>query len=97
MPLYLDRHDLSGVTPEEIVKAHENDLRVAPKHDVDFLAYWFDADLGTAFCLARAPGAENVAAAHDEAHGLVQQWLEPLATLPPPGFPHDRPPTRPTA
>ena len=71
MPLYLDRHDLSGVTPEEIVKAHENDLRVAPKHDVDFLAYWFDADLGTAFCLARAPGAENVAAAHDEAHGMI--------------------------
>jgi class 3 adenylate cyclase len=71
MPLYMDRHDLSGVTPEEIVRAHQNDLRVAHKHDVDFLAYWFDADLGTAFCLARAPKAENVAAAHDEAHGMI--------------------------
>jgi class 3 adenylate cyclase len=71
MPLFMDRHDLSGVTPEQIVEAHQNDLRVAHKHDVDFLAYWFDADLGTAFCLARAPKAENVAAAHDEAHGMI--------------------------
>jgi class 3 adenylate cyclase len=71
MPLFLDRHDLSGVTPEEIVRAHANDLEVAHKHDVDFLAYWFDSDLGTAFCLARAPNAENVSAAHDEAHGMI--------------------------
>lgn len=71
MPLFLDRHDLSGVTPEQIVRAHEMDLQVSHKHDVDFLAYWFDADLGTAFCLARAPKADNVAAAHDEAHGMI--------------------------
>ena len=71
MPLFLDRHDLSGVTPEQIVRAHEMDLQVSHKHDVDFLAYWLDADLGTAFCLARAPKAENVAAAHDEAHGMI--------------------------
>jgi class 3 adenylate cyclase len=71
MPLFMDRHDLRDVTPEEIVRAHDRDRQVAPKHGVDFLTYWFDADLGTAFCLARAPAPENVTAAHEEAHGLI--------------------------
>jgi class 3 adenylate cyclase len=71
MPLFMDRHDLSDVTPEEIVRAHERDREVAPKHGVDFLTYWFDPDLGTAFCLARAPAPENVTSAHEEAHGLI--------------------------
>ena len=71
MPLYMDRHDLRDVTPEEIIRAHDRDRAVAPKHGVDFLTYWFDPDLGTAFCLARAPTPENVTAAHEEAHGLI--------------------------
>jgi class 3 adenylate cyclase len=71
VPLYLDRHDLGKVTPEDVARAHAADLEVAHKHDVAFLSYWFDPDLGTAFCLARAPAAENVAEAHAEAHGLI--------------------------
>jgi class 3 adenylate cyclase len=67
----MDRHDLPGVTPEDVAQAHARDRHVSGKHDVDFLSYWFDADLGTAFCLARAPAADNVSAAHAEAHGLV--------------------------
>jgi class 3 adenylate cyclase len=71
MPLFMDRHDLSGVTPEAIAAAHARDLEVGGKHDVQWLTYWFDADSGTAFCLGRAPKAENLVAAHREAHGLV--------------------------
>jgi len=71
VPLYLDRHDLPGVTAEDVARAHAEDLKVSGKHDVSFLSYWFDPDLGTAFCLARAPAAENVAEAHAEAHGLI--------------------------
>ena len=69
VPLYLDRHDLPGVTAEDVARAHAEDLKVSGKHDVSFLSYWFDPDLGTAFCLARAPAAANVAEAHAEAHG----------------------------
>jgi class 3 adenylate cyclase len=71
VPLYLDRHDLPGVTAEDVARAHAEDLKVSGKHDVSFLSYWFDPDLGTAFCLARAPAAANVAEAHAEAHGLI--------------------------
>jgi class 3 adenylate cyclase len=71
MPLYMDRHDLVEATAEDVAAAHTKDLEVGPKHDVAFLTYWFDPDHSAAFCLARAPDAEHVAAAHAEAHGLI--------------------------
>jgi class 3 adenylate cyclase len=71
MPLFMDRHDLRGLTAEDVAQAHASDLKVAGKHDVEFLSYWFDAELGAAFYLARAPAAENLATVHQEAHGLV--------------------------
>jgi class 3 adenylate cyclase len=71
MPLFMDRHDLPGITAEDIAEAHARDLEVAGKHDVQWLSYWFDADSGSAFCLGRAPTSENLVAAHQEAHGLV--------------------------
>jgi class 3 adenylate cyclase len=71
MPLFMDRHDLPGVTAEDVAAAHARDLEVGGKHDVQWLSYWFDADSGSAFCLGRAPTSENLVAAHREAHGLV--------------------------
>jgi class 3 adenylate cyclase len=71
MPLFMDRHDLIGLTAEDVAQAHARDLEVQGKHAVEFLSYWFDTDLGATFCLARAPAAENVAVVHEEAHGLV--------------------------
>jgi class 3 adenylate cyclase len=71
MPLFMDRHDLSDVSAEELARAHERDREIAPKHGVDFLTYWFDPGLGTAFCLARAPAPESVTSAHEEAHGQI--------------------------
>ena len=35
-----------------------------------FLAYWFDADHGEAFCLANAPPL-TLTAVHQETHGLI--------------------------
>ncbi len=67
----MDRHDLPGVTAEDVARAHARDLEVGGKHDVQWLSYWFDADSGSAFCLGRAPTSENLVAAHREAHGLV--------------------------
>jgi len=75
MPLYMDRHDLPDVTAEDVAEAHAKDLEVGPKHDVSFLTYWFDPDLDAAFCLARAPDAEHVAASHAEAHGLIPNQI----------------------
>jgi class 3 adenylate cyclase len=71
MPLFMDRHDLPGVTADEVARAHLRDLEIQAKYGVQFLAYWFDADHGAAFCLARAPEGETLEAVHREAHGLI--------------------------
>ena len=78
MPLFMDRHDIPGITAEEVAQAHVVDLAVAPKFGVEFLTYWFDADAGAAFCLARAPSAEAMATAHREGHGLVPNVVIPV-------------------
>ena len=41
------------------------------KFDVQFLAYWFDADSGAAFCLAKAQRPDDMQAVHATAHGLI--------------------------
>jgi len=53
MPLFMDRHDVPGVTAEQVAQAHLADLDMGAKFGVQFLAYWFDADQGEAFCLAK--------------------------------------------
>ena len=71
MPLYMDRHDLPGVTAEEVAQAHVTDIAIEADHGVHFLAYWFDADHAEAFCLATAPGPGAMQDVHRAGHGLV--------------------------
>jgi class 3 adenylate cyclase len=71
MPLFMDRHDLPGVTAEQVAAAHSTDIQIESKHGVTFLAYWFDADHGEVFCLARAATPDDMQAVHREGHGLV--------------------------
>jgi class 3 adenylate cyclase len=71
MPLFMDRHDVPGVTGEQVARAHTADIAMEDKFGVQFLAYWFDADKGLAFCLAKAPRAELLTAVHQESHGLI--------------------------
>jgi class 3 adenylate cyclase len=71
MPLFMDRHDLPGVTAEQVAQAHLSDLQMEAKYGVQFLAYWFDADSGEVFCLAKARRPDDMQAVHREAHGLV--------------------------
>jgi class 3 adenylate cyclase len=71
MPLYMDRHDVPGVTAEQVAQAHLADLDMGAKFGVQFLAYWFDADQGEAFCLAKAPTGDSLTAVHQATHGLI--------------------------
>ena len=71
MPLFMDRHDVPGVTSEQVAQAHLADLEMAAKFGVQFLAYWFDADQGEAFCLAKAPTGDSLTAVHAATHGLI--------------------------
>ena len=64
MPLFMHRHDLSGVTAEQVAQAHLADLGMGAKFGVQFLAYWFDAEQGEAFCLrSHHPAAVKLARA----------------------------------
>lgn len=71
MPLFMDRHDVPGVTAEQVAQAHLADLEMGAKYGVQFLAYWFDADQGEAFCLAKAPTGDSLTAVHQATHGLI--------------------------
>src|SRR5271165_6555042 len=69
--LFLDRHQVDGVTAPEVAAAHELDLTVQDQYRVRYLTYWFDEGEGTVFCLAEGPDREALEAVHREAHGLV--------------------------
>ncbi len=71
MPIFVDRHDLSGLTSADIAEAHRQDLEVQEKYGVQFLTYWFDAKRGSGFCLIDAPDKDTAMRVHHEAHGDV--------------------------
>ncbi len=71
MPLFMDRHDVEGVTAQAVRDAHDKDLAVQDKHGVNYLTYWLDESRGKIFCLCEAPTKELAEQVHREAHGLV--------------------------
>lgn len=71
MPIFLDRHDIKGLTAADIAEAHRKDLEAQDKYGVRFLTYWFDQHRSTGFCLIDAPDAATAMRVHDEAHGVV--------------------------
>lgn len=71
MPIYLDRHDLSGLTDAEVADAHRKDMELQAQYGVRFLTYWFDHARGTGFCLVDAPDIDTAIRVHAEAHGAV--------------------------
>src|SRR6478736_4220037 len=79
VPIFLDRHDLSGLTAADIAEAHRKDLEVQTQYGVRFLTYWFDEARGTGFCLIDAPDIETAMRVHDEAHGDVAKAIIEVA------------------
>jgi len=79
MALFMDRHDIPGVSAEDVAQAHLADLAVEAKHSVRFLTYWFDPERGEAFCLAQAPTGEAMTAVHRETHGLIPNEIIPVS------------------
>ena len=71
MPLYMDRHEAKGVTPEALTEAHEKDLACQGRHGVNYKHYWHDQTRGCVFCLVEASSKEAAVAVHREAHGLL--------------------------
>jgi Protein of unknown function (DUF4242) len=75
MPLYMDEHDLPGVKAEDVVGAHEADVKIQAKYGVTYKHYWVDEAAGKVFCLVDAPDRDAANRVHKEAHGLVAHKL----------------------
>lgn len=71
MPIYLDRHDLRGLTASDVAELHRKDLDLQEEYGVQFLTYWYDQARGTAFCLIDAPDIATAMRVHQNAHGGV--------------------------
>lgn len=71
MPLYMDRHNITGAAAADVAAAHQLDMAAQRKHNVKFLTYWFDGKAERTFCLVDAPSKEAVETVHREAHGLI--------------------------
>ena len=70
MPMFIDIHDVPGVKPGDVARAHLHDQRVQAQHGVEYMKYWLNEKQGKIFCLCTAPDAEAAGAVHREAHGL---------------------------
>jgi len=75
--LFIDVHMLrpGSVTAADVATAHAKDLAVQSKYGVSFKKYWVDEKNGTIYCLSSAPDSAHIAAAHNEAHGLIPQQV----------------------
>src|SRR6202165_824876 len=71
MPLFLDRHDIPGVTAVDLAIAHARDVQIEKQYGVRYITYWFDPERATAFCLAEGPDAVAMEGVHRDSHGLT--------------------------
>src|SRR5919106_937218 len=78
MPMYMDRHDIPGMTPQELAAAHTLDVEVQERYGVRYHTYWFDPANGSVFCLAEGPTKEALEAVHEEAHGQLASTIVEL-------------------
>jgi hypothetical protein len=80
MGLYMDIHHMEGgVSADDVAGAHLADLATQEKYGVSYLRYWVDESAGKIFCLVEADSADDAAAVHREAHGLVADEIYPVS------------------
>ena len=78
LPIFMDRHDLLGLTQADVAQAHRRDLDVQDRHGVRYMAYWYDEGNGAAFCLVNAPDPATAELVHREAHGEIANTIIPV-------------------
>lgn len=71
MPLYMDVHDVPGITLRDATSAHHQDLLIEKEHGCKCISFWVDEKKGNAFCLIEAPGKNDVELLHSKSHGLM--------------------------
>lgn len=68
MPEFMDVHrSMKGVTPEQLLEAHNADLAIQGEESVDFKHAWADPTSGMVFCLSEGPNEDAVRRIHERA------------------------------
>ena len=75
---FMDRHDFTGMSAEDIAAAHVQDLGLQDRYGVRYMSYWFDPERQAAFCLVEAPNAEAAMAVHRDGHGFIANEIIPV-------------------
>jgi AraC-like DNA-binding protein len=71
MPLYIDLHIDSQLTPDLIRQCHVADKAIQAKYGVRYLQILLNQPQGYLFCLVEGPDKESCARVHQEAHGNI--------------------------
>ena len=78
MPIFMDRHDMRGMTSADVADAHRKDTEIQGRYGVKYMAYWFDEQRASGFCLVHAPDAATAERVHREAHGAIANAIIPV-------------------
>jgi hypothetical protein len=69
MPLFIDIHEIPGVTTEVAAAEHIKDIEAQGPFAVDYNKYWINEQSGKIFCMCEAPSMEAAMEVHRIAHG----------------------------
>jgi class 3 adenylate cyclase len=75
MPMFMDIHEMRGITADDLAKAHAADMKIQAQFGVEYHKYWFNEATGKVYCLCSAPNAEAAVSVHRQSHGAVAQRL----------------------
>jgi len=74
MSKFMDvHHGMSGITPEQLLAAHNADLAIEADEGVHFEQAWADPAAGVVYCLSEGPSAEAVQRIHERAGHLADE------------------------
>ena len=72
MPIYMDVHNKAqGLTVDDVVQGHTQDLQIQEQYGVRYLRYWFNREAGKIFCLVEAPSVVAAVTVHEMGHGML--------------------------
>jgi class 3 adenylate cyclase len=75
VPLFIDVHELTGATVEQVAAAHVRDTAIQSDFGVTYVKWWLNPAGGKIFCLCEAPNAQAAEEVHRAAHGLMAERI----------------------
>jgi AraC-like DNA-binding protein len=75
MPIFMDIHDTTGATAEDVAADHQRDFVLQDDFHCKFVYFWHDIPNNTGFCVFEAPDKESVINLHNKSHGKTPSQI----------------------